>query len=583
MEPEFTMISHMEPSVLQEIYNVCDMDDVWLNIAPYMPGIEVKDVETCKRWRMTRNRSPTQLLFRIWSAKGYTSDHLYQLFAKTKLVRCMRIIQPFVHERLHYLEELVLNPQKAIDLPKEPETPKPKKRKLRKVRLRHKPIITKPADSCEPGPSRPRIVEKREKPPKIAENPSRNSSLTSKVIHPKPTESSLLAYRNQRPQTQSILVPKMPPISQQQSINLSELTATTASNLSNDEFPIRIAIEGTLPVSYTDIEIATNMFSTENIIGKGGYGIVYRGELRSGGTVAVKRITTLSNTNNTGTKSSQVKKMEKERMRQSLQELKTLARFRHDNILPIYAYCLEGPEPCLVYQYMANGSLEDRLLCRKMSNPLTWTQKLEISLGTAKGLHYLHTFTKTPIIHGDVKTANILLDKHLEPKLGDFGLSRDGQMEAEIAEKSPLIASHIKGTLAYLPPEFVTSKILSTKLDVYSFGIVLAEIATGLRAYSDTRDPRGLIDFCQMRRDIVENLNILRELIVDKKTPAPINDIEKDAFAIIIDLGLKSAQRDRLQRPNMDKIVEILQAATCSTPKIETLSIKSEIRPAENV
>ena len=88
---------------------------------------------------------------------------------------------------------------------------------------------------------------------------------------------------------------------------------------------------------------------------------------------------------------------------------------------------------------------------------------------------------KTAIIHGDVKSANILLDKHLEPKLGDFGLCRDGQVEAGPGEKSPLIASHLKRTLAYLPPEFISSKILSTKLDVFSFGIVLYELATGKR------------------------------------------------------------------------------------------------------
>lgn len=113
-------------------------------------------------------------------------------------------------------------------------------------------------------------------------------------------------------------------------------------------------------------------------------------------------------------------------MQQSLGELRILNAVRHDNILPLYGYSLGGDFPCLVYQFMPNGSLEDRLLCRQGTYPLNWEQRFNIARGTARGLQFLHTMGDKPLIHGDIKSANILLDKNFEPKIGDFGLAREG-------------------------------------------------------------------------------------------------------------------------------------------------------------
>jgi len=113
-------------------------------------------------------------------------------------------------------------------------------------------------------------------------------------------------------------------------------------------------------------------------------------------------------------------------LQQSLREIKILNSRAHENILPLYAYSFDGEMPCLVYQLMQNGSLEDRLLLRQKTKPLTWMQRHEISKGIARGLQYLHTIGEKPLIHGDVKSANILLDKNFEPKIGDFGLAREG-------------------------------------------------------------------------------------------------------------------------------------------------------------
>lgn len=113
-------------------------------------------------------------------------------------------------------------------------------------------------------------------------------------------------------------------------------------------------------------------------------------------------------------------------LQQSLIEIKILDSRAHENILPLYAYSFDGDAPCLVYQLMRNGSLEDRLLVREKTKPLTWIQRHEIAKGTARGLQYLHTIGEKPLIHGDIKSANILLDKNFEPKIGDFGLAREG-------------------------------------------------------------------------------------------------------------------------------------------------------------
>ena len=119
---------------------------------------------------------------------------------------------------------------------------------------------------------------------------------------------------------------------------------------------------------------------------------------------------------------------EKVALQQSMGELRILNAIRHDNILPLYGYSLDGTYPCLVYEFMPNGSLEDRLMCRQGTVPLSWKQRLNIARGTARGLNFLHSRStrEKPLIHGDIKSGNILLDKAFDPKIGDFGLAREG-------------------------------------------------------------------------------------------------------------------------------------------------------------
>ncbi|VDM60166.1 unnamed protein product [Angiostrongylus costaricensis] len=404
-----------------------------------MPDITTHDVDGCRQFSSSHRGSPSEYLLRIWASKGYSILSLYNLFAITRMVRCMRIIRHLC--RCYH-----------ILLP-------------RKFRL------------------------------------------------------TLNSSKSPQKRTEFLLVISAVVLFFWVTANIFRLSLKILSTrfISRNMLdPIWSALQNTLIVPYTDLQEATSNFSDENIVGRGGYGVVYVGEWKHT-KIAVKRF--MAN----GSRCGQI---QRERLRQSLQELRTLAKFRHDNILPLYAFSLEGPEPCLVYQFMFNGSLEDRLSCRGNTPPLLWRQKREIAEGTARGLHFLHSMASVPIIHGDVKSANILLDKHFEPKLGDFGLSRDGRVEVNAEEKSPLIASHVKGTLAYLPPEFITNKILSTKIDVYSFGIVLLEIATGMRAFTDSRSPPSLADYCfsvvnRQKSTSVESS--VWEVLMDNRTPSVDN------------------------------------------------------------
>lgn len=233
-----------------------------------------------------------------------------------------------------------------------------------------------------------------------------------------------------------------------------------------------------LHINYIELVIATENWSKENILGRGGFGIVYKGKWKQT-EVAIKKMQYKDQ------KSAQAIRIQ---MQQSLNELRHLNSFRHDNILPVYGYSVHEEEPCLVYQLMLGGSLEHRLYAKPMVDPLNWRQRLNIARGTARGLQFLHTVAEKPLIHGDIKPANILLDPCCMPKIADFGLAREGPH----ATNSEKVVSQVYGTLPYLAPEFIREKRLSTKVDTYGFGVVLFELASGLRAYERERNPKYL-------------------------------------------------------------------------------------------
>ncbi|QHN78556.1 G-type lectin S-receptor-like serine/threonine-protein kinase [Arachis hypogaea] len=212
--------------------------------------------------------------------------------------------------------------------------------------------------------------------------------------------------------------------------------------------------------SYLTIKMATNNFSRDNKLGEGGFGTVYKGKLRKGEEIAVKRLSESSN--------------------QGLEELKNeialTARLQHVNSVRLLGYCTKRDEKILIYEYLPNKSLDHFLFDPRKSILLDWSKRANIIEGVTQGLLYLQEYSNFTIIHRDLKASNILLDHNMNPKISDFGMAR-------IFRKYDLEAntSRIVGTYGYVPPEYVRKGIYSTKYDVYSFGVLLLQIISGKR------------------------------------------------------------------------------------------------------
>ncbi|XP_023536141.1 receptor-like protein kinase HAIKU2 [Cucurbita pepo subsp. pepo] len=304
-------------------------------------------------------------------------------------------------------------------------------------------------------------------------------------------------------------------------------------------------------MTFTEDEILDSI-KDENLIGKGGSGNVYKVTVGNGKELAVKHIWNTDPyermNNNNNRSSSPILPKQRAKSLEFNSEVKTLSSIRHVNVVKLYCSITSEVSSMLVYEYMPNGSLWDRLHTSTKIE-LDWETRYEIAVGAAKGLEYLHHGCDQPVIHRDVKTSNILLDECLKPKIADFGLAKILNTSG-FNETSHIIA----GTPGYIAPEYGYSYKVDEKSDVYSFGVVLMELVSGKRAIE--------AEFGE-NKEIVEwvSNNLKSKESVLKLVDSRIGDAYKEEAIKVLRIGILCTARVPSMRPTMRSVVQMLEEA----------------------
>ncbi|XP_022152407.1 probable serine/threonine-protein kinase PBL28 [Momordica charantia] len=297
---------------------------------------------------------------------------------------------------------------------------------------------------------------------------------------------------------------------------------------------------GSCVFTLREMEEATCSFSDDNLLGKGGFGRVYRGTLRSGEVVAIKKMELPAFKEAEGEREFRV-------------EVDILSRLEHPNLVSLIGYCADGKHRFLVYEYMHKGNLQQHLNGLGTGEAkMDWEGRLKVALGAAKGLAYLHSSSAAgmPIVHRDFKSTNILLDSNFDAKISDFGLAKfmpEGQESH--------VTARVLGTFGYFDPEYTSTGKLSLQSDVYAFGVVLLELLTGRRAVDLNQGPNDQNLVVQVRH-ILNDRRKLRKVIDPEMSRSSYT---MESIVIFANLASRCVRTESSERPTMAECVRELQ------------------------
>ncbi|CAN0926593.1 Probable serine/threonine-protein kinase PBL9 [Linum grandiflorum] len=296
--------------------------------------------------------------------------------------------------------------------------------------------------------------------------------------------------------------------------------------------------------SFAELRSSTRNFRPDSVLGEGGFGSVFKGWIDenslqaskpgSGIIIAVKRL------NQDGWQGH----------KEWLAEINYLGQLHHPNLVKLLGYCLEDDHRLLVYEFMSRGSLENHLFRTEGSHvhPLSWSIRMKVALGAARGLAFLHS-ADVQVIYRDFKASNILLDTHYNAKLSDFGLARDGPT----GDKSH-VSTRVMGTYGYAAPEYLATGHLTAKSDIYSFGVVLLEMLSGRRAIDKNR-PSGQHNLVEWARPyLINKRRVLRIMDARLEGQYLLPRAQK-----VANLALQCLTMEPRFRPNMDEVVTVLE------------------------
>ncbi|KAL8249233.1 hypothetical protein R6Q59_006101 [Mikania micrantha] len=310
-----------------------------------------------------------------------------------------------------------------------------------------------------------------------------------------------------------------------------------------------------LHYDFSTVKVATNDFSEENKLGRGGFGIVYKGKLSDGKQIAVKRLARDSGQGDIEFKN----------------EVFLVAKLQHRNLVRLLGFSIKASERLLIYEYMPNASLDQFIFDPTKRTILDWEKRYNIIKGIAKGLLYLHEDSRLKIIHRDMKASNVLLDAQMTPKIADFGMARLFKTEETQGDTSRIV-----GTYGYMAPEYAMHGQFSVKTDVFSYGVLLLEIVAGQKnqCFQNGECIEDLLSFAWKSWKNETAANIIDPIL--KIGTSSLRDIIRS-----IHIGLLCVQEKVVDRPTMASVILMLNSfsITLPVPTLPAIFMRSNIDP----